>query len=303
MPIKVAIIGCGAVGSIHAANLTRNRDVELTAVYSPNPEKASAFAEVHGIQRIGRSVADAVAEADVAIVCSPSELHFQQTRECLEAGVHTLVELPPCAQVSEAEELGDLARKEGRRLGCAHTARYLLPYAIIHDNLQEGVIGEIREVNYVRHHNLRVRSWTDNALLHHAAHPIDLLIDWCGGLAPIAGVALPSATAAQTVSILGKLPNGGPTAITVTYASRLPHTRMLIVGEEHTVETDGFSYLRSDLAELQFQGIEQAVYEQAVRDQDTAFLGACQGKNGFVDWVETVKLVRTVNQFQELCDT
>jgi predicted dehydrogenase len=211
------------------------------------------------------------------------------------------VELPPCIDSGEAEELGSLARKNGKQLGCAHTARYLRPYASVRIALQKGVIGEIQEVNYVRYHQLRNRSWTDNALLHHAAHPIDLLMDWCGGLDPIACVALPNAFAAQTVSILAKLPSGGPAAITVSYASHLPDARMSIVGKNHTMETDGFSYVRSDHADLQFQGIEQQVYEQAIRDQDADFLGACQGKNSFVDWAETVKLLRAVNQFQALC--
>lgn len=301
MKIRVALIGCGAVGSIHAANLTADQGVELTAVYSANSDKASAFASVHGIKNVGASIADAVGEADAAIICSPSHMHFQQARECLELGVHTLVELPPCIDAGEADELGGLARKNGKQLGCAHTARYLLPYASVRSALQKGAVGEIREVNYVRYHQLRNRSWTDNALLHHAAHPIDLLMDWCGGLEPIACVALPNAFAAQTVSILAKLPSGGPAAITVSYASHLPYARMSIVGKNHTLETDGFSYVRSDLADLQFRGIEQQVYEQAIRDQDADFLGACQGKNRFVDWAETVKLLRAVNQFQALC--
>jgi 2-hydroxy-4-carboxymuconate semialdehyde hemiacetal dehydrogenase len=294
------MLGCGAVASIHAANLNRDRGVELTAVYSSNSERASAFASAHGIKHVSDRVADAVAEADVAIVCSRSDLHFQQARECIEAGVHTLVELPPCAKASEAVELGNLARERGLRLGCAHTSRYLLPYAIIKGGLQNGVIGEILGVNYVRYHQLRERSWIDNALLHHAAHPIDLLIDWCGGLDPIGCVAIPQTSSAQTVSILAKLPNGGPAAITVSYASQLHYTRMLIVGKKHTVETDGFSYVRSDLEDLKFQGIEQDVYERAVRDQDAEFFGACQGKNSFVGWDVTVKLVRTMNQFQAL---
>jgi 2-hydroxy-4-carboxymuconate semialdehyde hemiacetal dehydrogenase len=301
MKMRVAFIGCGAVGSIHAANLTADRGVELTAVYSANSDEASAFASIYGIKHVGESIADAIGDADAAIVCSPSHLHFQQTRECLELGVHTLVELPPCIDSGEAEELGSLARKNGKQLGCAHTARYLRPYASVRIALQKGVIGEIQEVNYVRYHQLRNRSWTDNALLHHAAHPIDLLMDWCGGLDPIACVALPNAFAAQTVSILAKLPSGGPAAITVSYASHLPDARMSIVGKNHTMETDGFSYVRSDHADLQFQGIEQQVYEQAIRDQDADFLGACQGKNSFVDWAETVKLLRAVNQFQALC--
>jgi 2-hydroxy-4-carboxymuconate semialdehyde hemiacetal dehydrogenase len=301
MTIRVALIGCGAVGSIHAANLRRD-GVELTAVYSPSAQEASSFASIHGIRSVSQSLAEAIANVDVAIICSPSDLHFEQARTCVEAGVHTLVELPPCAKAAEADELGEGARKRGVQLGCAHTARYLHPYASLKRALQKGVIGEVLEVNYVRYHQLRARSWTDNALLHHAAHPIDLLMDWFGGLEPVACMAVPHASAAQSASILGKLPNGGPVAITVSYASRLPLNRMLLVGKKHTVETDGFSYVRSDLADLELHGTENHVYEQAIRDQDAAFLGACLGNGSFVDWADTVNLMRIVNRFQALCE-
>ncbi len=298
--IKVAIIGCGAVGSIHAAKLREEPGVELVAVYSPNTQKAAAFAAAHGIRRVGESMADALVQAEVAMICSPSDLHFKQASECLEAGVHTLVELPPCAAASQAEVLANLARKHGVRLGCAHTSRYLLPYVRLKENLQNGALGELQEVNYLRHHQLRARSWSDNALLHHAAHPIDLLLYWCGGLEPKACIAQPGVATAQAVSLLGELPTGGLATISVSYQSRLPHTRVLIVGKKHTAETDGFTYVRSDLAELQFQGNEQMVYEQAIRDQDAQFLHACQGANTYVAWEETIRLMRTVNRCQAL---
>jgi hypothetical protein len=75
---------------------------------------------------------------------------------------------------------------------------------------------------------------------------------------------------------------------------------MLVVGEHHTLETDGFTYLRSDLGGLQFTGDGQQVYEQAVGDQDREFLRACQGHGGFVPWEETLKMIRAMDRFQAL---
>ncbi len=301
MAMRVAIIGCGAVAAIHAKGMAQDASVELAAVYCPNFKKASAFALVHNIRNVSASIGEALATADVAIICSPSSLHFEQAEECIRAGVHTLVELPACMEVSGAEELGESARKQGVQLGCAHTARYLFPYAEIKLNLQRGVIGEIREANYIRYHRLQDRNWTDNALLHHAAHAIDLVLDWCGELDPIACIAVPNASDAQIVSILGKLPGGGPAAITVSYASQILMTRMMVVGDRHTVETDGFSYMHSNFADMEFHGSAEKVYEKGIHDQDRAFLAACRGISSFVRWADTVKLIRTVNLFRALC--
>jgi len=112
MAIRVAMIGYGAVGSIHAAKLRKEPDVQLVSVYGPKGEKASSFASTHGIPRACGSVAEALSDADAAIICSPSTAHFEQARECLEHGIHTLVEMPPCENAAEAEE-SDTPRKAG----------------------------------------------------------------------------------------------------------------------------------------------------------------------------------------------
>jgi predicted dehydrogenase len=300
MATRVAMIGYGAVGSIHAAKLGKEPDVQLVSVYGPKREKASSFASAHGIGLACDSIAQAVSEADVAIVSSPSPIHFEQARECLDRGVHTLVELPACENATQAEELGQLAQRRGVKLGCAHTSRFVAPYARVKKAIELGVLGQIQEINYVRSLKLRERSWADNALLHHAAHPVDLLFFWCGSIEPKGCVALPDVWLPHTVSLLGKLPSGGAVTISVTYASRIYQTWMMIVGEKHTIETDGFSYAKSDFPDLEFTGEEQETYEKAIHLQDIEFLRACQDKGSFVSWDETLELLRALDAFRTL---
>jgi 2-hydroxy-4-carboxymuconate semialdehyde hemiacetal dehydrogenase len=302
MKIRVAMIGCGAVGSIHAVHLAAQPEVELVSVYSPEQENAVSFAVRYGVRIIAASVEEAIAIADVAIICSPSSLHFEQSKECLRAGRHVLSELPPCNEPGEAEELGTIAQQQGVILGCAHTSRYLAPYVRIYAALKSGQIGEIQEVSYVRYPQLRPRAWTDNAIVHHGAHPIDLVLQWCGELKPIACTAYPNDSSAQSVSILAALPGGRPLTATISYGAKIPISKMVVVGAKHTVETDGFSYLRSDLEELQFVGDERTVYEQAIAMQDMQFLGACHGKNTYIPWAETEDLMRMIHRFQTLSD-
>lgn len=130
----------------------------------------------------------------------------------------------------------------------------------------------------VRYHKLIERSWTDNALPRHGAHPIDLLFDSCGGVEPKGCAVLPDTKLPHTVSVLGKLPSGGAAAISVTYASHIYQTHMTIVGEKHTVETDGFSYAKSGLPGLEFKGHAQEVYEEAIHVQDANFSRRARAK-------------------------
>lgn len=300
MKMRVAMIGCGAVASVHAASMARQSDVELAAVCSPEREEAARFAARFGVPKVVTSLKEAIAVANVAIICSPSAAHFEQAKECLYAGCHVLSELPPCNDLIEAEELGAIAQRKGALLGCAHTSRYLEPYARIQTALSAGRIGEIQEVSYVRYPRLRPRAWADNALMHHAAHPIDLVLRWCGVLHPVACSAFPNTSSAQSVSVLATLPSGRPFAATISYGARMSIGKMVVVGTMHTVETDGFTFLHSDLEDLHFLGDEREVYERAIMTQDMEFIGACQGKNLYISWAETEELMRTIHRFEAL---
>src|ERR1700743_782256 len=113
MKFRIAMIGAGAVATIHAANLVSEPGVDLAAVYSPDLSAASAFVTQFGFGRLASSLQDACADADVAIICSPPKHHFQQALVCLQNGLHTLVELPACERVAEAEALAHYAQQNG----------------------------------------------------------------------------------------------------------------------------------------------------------------------------------------------
>src|SRR5262245_2976076 len=105
MKLRIAILGYGAVASVNERQLHANRDVVLSAVYGPDRDKAATFAVEHGIVRSTNCLETATSSADAVVICSPSELHYEQARHCVESGVHTLVELPPCGSRTEAQHL------------------------------------------------------------------------------------------------------------------------------------------------------------------------------------------------------
>jgi 2-hydroxy-4-carboxymuconate semialdehyde hemiacetal dehydrogenase len=296
--MKLAIIGYGAVASIHARKALAQPGLKIAAVSGPRRDKAAIFASTYGIANYTDRLSEALCHAEAAIICSPSAAHFEQACECLKAGIHTLVELPPCGGLQEAERLSELAAERDVLIRCAHTSRYLSPFIRLREILRAGEVGEIEQVSYVRHHVIRERSWTDSALLHHAAHPLDLFIDWFGNVRPLACVVSPDVVSARNVSFLGRLASGAPVSVSISYTSRLPRKQMIVVGTRHTVETDGFSYIRSDSDELKFDGDEQLVYEKAIADQDGEFVRACQGERCGVGWEETIKLVELVDLFR-----
>ena len=295
MAINVAISGYGAVAAVHARQIRERSDVRLSAIYGPREDKARAFAEAHGVARAEASLEAALEGADAILICSPSPQHFGQAGQALDRGVPALVELPACASLQEAETLAEKAARGGVRVNCAHTSRYTEPFHRVAECLRSGVLGEIHQVTYVRHIPPRTRSWVDNALLHHAEHPLDLFLDWFGAMTPLACAAHPSIEQPQNLVLAAEFGNGAPMALSISYTSRIGRLNLVLAGSAHALETDGFSYLRSDLPELRAEWDGQETYERAIREQDALFL---DGRG--VPWEETMGLARVADEFRKL---
>lgn len=286
----VAILGYGAVASIHARRLRRSGAADLVAVFGPREDKARRFADAHGIPNAATTLEQAFAAADAAIICSPSPRHYEQAHAALEAGLRVLVELPPCETLAEAESLRSLGG-----VACAHTSRYLEPFVRIGAWIREGTLGRIEQIHYLRSIPPRQRSWQDDALLHHAEHPLDLLLHWFGSVRPLGCAALPERRGAQNLAVLAALENGAPVSMAISYTARIPEARLTIAGSSHTVITDGFSYIRSDCADLEWKGNGEETYERAIEEQDGAFL-----RGSGVQWEETVRVTALVEEFRTL---
>ncbi len=294
--MRVALIGYGAVAEIHAARLKRLPEVSLSAVYGPDLNKGRRFAERHEIELATANLPEALAASDAAVIASPTPKHFEHA---MQATVPTLVELPPCSSGDEARQIEAHFDVRGVPIRCAHTSRYLTPYRRIGEWIRSGALGEIRQVIYYRHLTPRHRSWSDHALLHHGAHPLDLMLDWFGEFTPAASAA-PAGGEARSITLLGRLPHGAPATLAISYDSAMTASRLIVVGGKHTIATDGFSSIESDSPQFAFRGDGQEIYEQAIQDQDADFLRVCRGDSGGVLWRDTVRLMDSLDTFTSL---
>ena len=298
--MRIALIGYGAVAAVHARGLATAPGASLVAVIGPDLAKAQAFARAHGAASAHTDIDQGLAQADAAIVASPSPLHFSQAMACLQRGRHVLVELPAVQSPAEAGQLGDLAASKGCVVRCATTSRYLTPYRLIGGWLAEERLGKVLGIQHWRTIAPRERSWTDDALLHHAAHPIDLLLHWFGGLEPLGCAAAPQAVGAQQVALLARLPGGAPVSMLIAYQARLPSTGLSLICERRMLVTDGFSEIRCDDPDLCWRGDESEEYAGAVARQDRAFLDACRQPDEAEQWPEIQRLAECVAAFQRL---
>jgi 2-hydroxy-4-carboxymuconate semialdehyde hemiacetal dehydrogenase len=210
MTIKVALAGAGAFGVKHLDGIKNIDGVEVVSLISRDLEKTREVADKYGIQHITTDLADSLAlkEVDAVILCTPTQMHAEQTLACLKAGKHVQVEIPLADSLKGAEEVVALQKQTGLVAMCGHTRRFNPSHQYVHNKIQAGEFN-IQQMDvqtyFFRRTNTnalgQARSWTDHLLWHHAAHTVDLFAYQCnspivqanaiqGPIHPVLGIAM-----------------------------------------------------------------------------------------------------------------
>jgi len=106
--MRVGLLGCGAVADIHASQLT-GAGCHSVVVYSPDPREAERFAARRGLLAHTGGTRELLAQCGAVIVASPSQFHYRQALDAIEAGKHVLGRdsaLPECDRSPHAGRPG-----------------------------------------------------------------------------------------------------------------------------------------------------------------------------------------------------
>jgi 2-hydroxy-4-carboxymuconate semialdehyde hemiacetal dehydrogenase len=189
MTIKVALAGAGAFGTKHLDGIKLIDGVEVISLIGRELGKTQEVADKYGIAHVSTDLADAlkIKEVDAVILCTPTQMHADQTKACLAAGKHVQVEIPLCDVLREGEEIVALQKQTGLVAMCGHTRRFNPSHQYVNQKIKAGGFN-IQQLDvqtyFFRRTNMNAlgqpRSWTDHLLWHHAAHTVDLFAYQCG---------------------------------------------------------------------------------------------------------------------------
>ena len=208
--IKVALAGAGAFGIKHLDGIQNIDGVEVISLISRDLEKTREVAAKYGIGHVTTDLADALAlpEVDAVILCTPTQMHAEQTLACLRAGKHVQVEIPLADTLHGAEEVVALQKQTGLVAMCGHTRRFNPSHQYVNQQITAGKFNILHmdvQTYFFRRTNTnalgQARSWTDHLLWHHAAHTVDLFAYQCnspivqanavqGPIHPVLGIAM-----------------------------------------------------------------------------------------------------------------
>jgi 2-hydroxy-4-carboxymuconate semialdehyde hemiacetal dehydrogenase len=193
--MRIALAGAGAFGIKHLDALTAIDGVSVTSVVSRRLEQAQEVADKYGAPHASTELADVLARDDVdaVILCTPTQLHAEQSIAALRAGKHVQVEIPLADSWADALEVARVAEESGLVAMVGHTRRFNPSHQWVHQRIVAGefAISQMDVQTYFfRRTNINAlgqpRSWTDHLLWHHAAHTVDLFQYQTGERATIA---------------------------------------------------------------------------------------------------------------------
>jgi predicted dehydrogenase len=121
--LKIAVIGAGHMGRYHAEKFAAVPGVQLVAVVDADAARAAALAQKLNCPSHSR-YQEILGKADAAVIAVPTDRHHAIARDCLEHGLHVLIEKPIATTLAEADELIALAETKQRVLQSGHVERY-----------------------------------------------------------------------------------------------------------------------------------------------------------------------------------
>jgi 2-hydroxy-4-carboxymuconate semialdehyde hemiacetal dehydrogenase len=180
--MNVCMVGYGMMGVWHSEALLGAGAV-LHTVVGRRPEAAREFAQRFGYRKWTLSLEEALADPaiDIVVLATPSDQHEAQAICCLEAGKHTLIEIPIAMSLKGAERVVAAGERSGKVYGLSHPMRFRKEREALRARTRSGeerirhIAGRffIKRLTNVGATGYQ-RSWTDNILWHHFCHFVDL---------------------------------------------------------------------------------------------------------------------------------
>ncbi len=185
-PLKVAIVGVGNIGNVHARCYQANPKTKIVAVCDLVKEKADAAAAAYAARAFYsvREMLQSGVKIDCASMCTAGKEnggdHYTPTMELLSAGIPTLGEKPISNEVDKAKKMVALAKKKNVRYAIDLNHRFTPAAKLAKQWVEEGRLGHLHIIN--------MTMWIDNpnetAEHFHARalhpHSIDVMRYFCG---------------------------------------------------------------------------------------------------------------------------
>ena len=172
--LQVAVIGTGNMGRHHARIYAEMPEVDLVGVVDPDEARGRAIATQHGTSWYAHH-RDLPATVQAVSIVVPTRFHAAVTLDCLDRGMHVLVEKPIAVDLDEAQQMIERARERGLVLQVGHVERFNPAVRQLKQVVQRPFLIETQRLGFPSRRNTDVGIIWDLMI-----HDLDILLDLVG---------------------------------------------------------------------------------------------------------------------------
>ena len=149
--LKVGLIGCGFMGTMHANCYKALPGVEIVALADVRREKAEELARGTSAVIYGDGM-DLIREADVDVIdiCLPTYLHAKYALAAMDKVGYLFIEKPVSLTVEESEALIEKAKATGCQVQVGQVIRFWDEYVALRGIIDGGKLGKIKSATFRR---------------------------------------------------------------------------------------------------------------------------------------------------------
>ncbi len=150
MAIRMAVIGAGRIGQIHAANAARNPAVALAGIADALPEPAEKLAGALGarVVTVEEIFADPSVDA-VLLIGSSTDTHADLIQRAAGAGKHIFCEKPVDLDLARARECEQAVKASGKACLIGFQRRFDPTFSALKARLDQGEIGALEALSVI----------------------------------------------------------------------------------------------------------------------------------------------------------
>ncbi len=144
--MRIALLGAGRIGQVHAPNITAHPRTTLAAVVDPHDPSAHALADKHDAVVMSEAAAFADPSIDAVLIASSTNRHADQIEKAASAGKAIFCEKPVDLDVARVEAVADHLKAHPVPMMLGFNRRFDPNFAALKAQIDAGKIGKIEMV-------------------------------------------------------------------------------------------------------------------------------------------------------------
>ncbi|RYH01334.1 inositol 2-dehydrogenase [Salipiger sp. IMCC34102] len=146
MTLRIAILGAGRIGQVHARAVSATPNTRLVAISDPMADVVKRLAETYGCDI--RSIDEIAASDDVdaVLICTPTNTHADLIEQFAKAGKAVFCEKPVDLSLARVKECLKTVESEGASLMVGFQRRFDPDFMALKQAIDEGRIGEVEMI-------------------------------------------------------------------------------------------------------------------------------------------------------------